>query len=503
MTDLSSTLFDLVVVGGGINGAGIARDAAGRGLKVLLVEREDLAQHTSSASTKLIHGGLRYLENFEFSLVRKALAERETLLNAAPHITWPLRFVMPHDDAIRSRWLVRAGLFFYDHLARRDRLPASEMLDLSKHPAGSALQAQWQHAFEYSDAWVDDARLVVLNCVDAAERGATVLTRTACTRALRGEDGWQIGLRDDAGIETTLHARALINATGPWVASFLRDTGQRPRHRVRLVRGSHIVVPRLFAHDKAYLFQNPDRRIVFAIPYERDFTLIGTTETTHATEASAVHISAEETDYLCATASRFFREPVTPEQVRWSFSGLRPLLDDEHAALSRNTRDYLLELDGEDAPLLSVFGGKITTYRKLAEEAVGRIQNLLGHHAPDWTARAPLPGGDMADADFARFRNSLSQQHRSMPEALIDRLAHAYGTRCRHILGGAAGSAALGEEILPGLFEREVDYLIAHEWARTATDILWRRSKLGLHLQANATQLLDAWLEARALNPRS
>jgi glycerol-3-phosphate dehydrogenase len=495
------TPFDLVVVGGGINGAGIARDAAGRGLKVLLVEREDLAQHTSSASTKLIHGGLRYLENFEFSLVRKALTERETLLSAAPHITWPLRFVMPHDDAIRSRWLVRAGLFLYDHLARRDRLPASEMLDLSRHTAGAVLQPQWQHAFEYSDAWVDDARLVVLNCIDAAERGATILTRTACTQALRDEDGWQLGLRDSAGGKTTVHARALINATGPWVASFLHDAGQRTRHRVRLVRGSHIVVPRLFAHDKAYMFQNPDRRIVFAIPYEHDFTLIGTTENTHEAQASAVHISTDETAYLCATVSRFFREAVTPDKVVWSYSGLRPLLDDEHAALSRNTRDYLLELDGEDAPLLSVFGGKITTYRKLAEEAVNRIQNLLGHHAPDWTAYAPLPGGDMPGADFTRFRSTLSQIYPGMPAALLERLAHAYGTRCRDILGDAADTSGLGAEILPGLFERELYYLVAHEWARSAEDILWRRSKLGLHLPADAAQVLNAWLAQQAPSP--
>ncbi|HSD38229.1 MAG TPA: glycerol-3-phosphate dehydrogenase [Rhodocyclaceae bacterium] len=497
------TLFDLVIVGGGINGAGIARDAAGRGLKVLLVEREDLAQHTSSASTKLIHGGLRYLENFEFSLVRKALAEREVLLNAAPHITRPLRFVMPHDDAIRSRWLVRAGLFLYDHLARRDCLPASEMLDLSRHPAGTVLQPQWRHAFEYSDAWVDDARLVVLNCIDAAERGATILTRTACTQAMRDEDGWQLVLRDSTGGETTVHARALVNATGPWVASFLQETGLRTRHRVRLVRGSHIVVPRLFAHDKAYMFQNPDRRIVFAIPYERDFTLIGTTENMHETRASAVHISADETTYLCATASRFFREPVGPDEVVWSYSGLRPLLDDEHAALSRNTRDYLLELDAEDAPLLSVFGGKITTYRKLAQEAVSRIQGLLGHHAPDWTAHAPLPGGDMPDAHFAGFASTLSQEYPGMPAALLDRLTKAYGTRCRDILGDAASIAELGAEVLPGLFEHELYYLIAHEWARSAEDILWRRSKLGLHLPADAPQALSAWLAQQAPGPAS
>ncbi|MDB5801301.1 MAG: glycerol-3-phosphate dehydrogenase [Rhodocyclales bacterium] len=495
--DTGTPFYDLLIVGGGINGAGIARDAAGRGLKVLLVEREDLAQHTSSASTKLIHGGLRYLENFEFKLVRKALAERETLLNAAPHITRPLRFVMPHDDAIRSRWLVRAGLFLYDHLARRDHLPGSAVLDLSRHPTGAVLQPQWKLAFEYSDAWVDDARLVVLNCMDAAERGATILTRTACTSAQRDEDGWLVGLQDSTGEQTTVQARALINATGPWVASFLRDAGQRTRHRVRLVRGSHIVVPRLFTHDSAYLFQNPDRRIVFAIPYERDFTLIGTTETEHESEAAAVAISGDETAYLCATASRFFRQSVTPDMVRWTYSGLRPLLDDEHAALSRNTRDYLLELDGEDAPLLSVFGGKITTYRKLAEEAVGRVQTLLGHDAPTWTARAPLPGGDMPNADFAAFVSALYSRYPAMPKEFLRRLAGAYGTRCSDILGEARDTSGLGEEVLPGLFEREVNYLIEHEWARSAEDILWRRSKLGLHLAPDAAARLDAWLLRR------
>ena len=497
--NLSTTLYDIVIVGGGINGAGIARDAAGRGLKVLLVEREDLAQHTSSASTKLIHGGLRYLENFEFKLVRKALAERETLLNAAPHITRPLRFIMIHDDAIRSRWLVRAGLFLYDHLARRDRLPGSAAIKLARHPAGTVLQPQWKRAFEYSDAWVDDARLVVLNCIDAAERGATIVTRTACTAAQRDEDGWQIDLRDDKGIQTSVRSRALINATGPWVASFLRDAGQRPRHRVRLVRGSHIVVPRLFAHDSAYLFQNPDRRIVFAIPYEHDFTLIGTTETEHDAEASAVTISEDETAYLCATVSRFFRQSVTPDRVCWTYSGLRPLLDDEHAALSRNTRDYLLELDGEDAPLLSVFGGKITTYRKLAEEAVNRMQSLLGHDAPAWTARAPLPGGDMPKGHFALFQSALHASYPNMPLDYLQRLAGAYGTRSRDILGDAQDTSELGEEVLPGLFERELDYLVTHEWARSAQDILWRRSKLGLHLAPDAATQLDEWLRRKQM----
>ncbi|MFT3735134.1 MAG: glycerol-3-phosphate dehydrogenase [Rhodocyclaceae bacterium] len=480
--------FDVLVVGGGINGACIARDAAGRGLRVALVERDDLARHTSSASTKLIHGGLRYLENFEFSLVQKALAEREVLLRAAPHITWPLRFVMPHNDAVRSRWLVRAGLFLYDHLARRDRLPSSEAIDLSRHVAGQALQAGWRHGFEYSDAWVDDARMVVLNAVDAAERGAQVFTRTFCERAERRDGLWHVQLQ---GAQSTrvVTARLLVNATGPWVASFLSDhAGLRSRHRVRLVRGSHVVVPRLFEHDKAYLLQNADRRVVFAIPYEHHYTLIGTTEVAQDGDAAQARIDEAETAYLCETASRFFRLPVSPADVRWHYSGVRPLLDDEHAALSRNTRDYLLELDSGDAPLLSVFGGKITTCRKLAEEAVDRIADLLEHGAPRWTADVPLPGGDMPDADFAAFAASLQARHADVDAAQLLRLAHAYGTRAERILAGNR------QPVLPGVSEAELRYLYDTEWARSAEDILWRRSKLGLHLPAEAAATLNDWL---------
>jgi glycerol-3-phosphate dehydrogenase len=490
MTSNDST-FDVLVVGGGINGACIARDAAGRGLRVLLVERDDLAQHTSSASTKLIHGGLRYLENFEFSLVRKALEEREVLLNAAPHITWPLRFVMPHNDAVRSRWMVRAGLFLYDHLARRDRLPGSEVVDLTRHPVGEPLQPQWRHGFEYSDAWVDDARLVVLNCVDAAERGAQILTRTQCVSARRHDGDWQVSLQAQDGSTREVTARMLVNATGPWVASFISDhAGLRSRHRVRLVRGSHIVVPKLFSHDKAYLLQNADRRVVFAIPYEQDFTLIGTTEVMQSGDAASPHIDADETRYLCETASRFFRTPVSPDSIRWTYSGVRPLLDDEHAALSRNTRDYLLELDsGGDTPMLSVFGGKITTCRKLAEEAVDRLQGLLSHNAPAWTAHMPLPGGDMPGADFASFLITLNSDYPGVPKARLQRLAHAYGTRVRRILDAPSGA-----EILPGLFESELRYLHEVEWARSADDVLWRRSKLGLHLDADAAKVLSRWL---------
>lgn len=491
--------FDVLIVGGGINGACIARDAAGRGLRVALVERDDLAQHTSSASTKLIHGGLRYLENFEFSLVQKALAEREVLLRAAPHITWPLRFVMPHNDAVRSRWLVRAGLFLYDHLARRDRLPASEVIRLDRHVAGEALLPQWRHGFEYSDAWVDDARMVVLNAVDAARRGAQVLTRTLCERAERRDGLWHVQLRD-ATTTRALTARLLVNATGPWVGSFVGErAGLRSHHRVRLVRGSHIVVPRLFEHDKAYLLQNADRRVVFAIPYEQHFTLIGTTEVTQTEDAALARIDDTETGYLCATASCFFRRPVHPTDVRWSYAGVRPLLDDEHAALSRNTRDYLLELDSGDAPLLSVFGGKITTCRKLAEEAVDRITELLEHAAPRWTADAPLPGGDMPGADFSAFLGRLQRAFPHASAARVRRMAHAYGTQAHALL-----DEPWGEEILPGLFEHELRYLVREEWARTADDILWRRSKLGLHVEANAGARLQAWLAHNAnATPRS
>ena len=493
---------DVLVVGGGINGAGIARDLAGRGLSVMLCEQDDLAAHTSSSSTKLIHGGLRYLEHYEFALVRKALAEREVLLHSAPHIIWPLRFVMPHDPGMRPVWMVRIGLFLYDHLARREVLPDSRTVDLRRHPAGAPLKRGFRKGFVYSDGWVDDARLVVLNAMDAAEHGATVLTRWACVDARRGATHWQVRLAGAGGATRELQARALVNAAGPWAAQFLAEHAHAAERRsLRLVKGSHIVVRKLFDHGHAYIFQNPDKRIIFAIPYEGEFTLIGTTDVEHDGPIGTARISAGETAYLCEQASRYFERPVRPADVVWSYSGVRPLLDDESGDPSEVTRDYALELDTSAAPLLTVWGGKITTYRKLAEEAGDLLGAPLATPRGAWTRDAILPGGDFAswigaaqrpDADFARFLQVLAQRHPGLPAPLARRLARAYGTRVEALLRGGD----LGAEVAPGLFEAELDYLHANEWARSADDVLWRRSKLGLHLDAAQRDAVDDWCAA-------
>ena len=526
---------DVLVVGGGINGAGIARDLAGRGASVLLCEKDDLAQHTSSSSTKLIHGGLRYLEYYEFSLVRKALAEREGLLKSAPHIMWPLRFVMPHDPndkSLRPVWMIRIGLFLYDHLARREVLPGSTTIDMRTHPAGQPLKPLFTKGFVYSDGWVDDARLVVLNAIDAAARGATVLTRWRCVDATRGATHWQVRLQSEAGETRDVQARALVNAAGPWAAQFLAEHAHVPQPKtLRLVKGSHIVVPKMFDHDHAYIFQNPDKRIIFAIPYEGAYTLIGTTDVEHHGAVGEARISPEETAYLCEQASRYFAKPVTPAQVVWSYSGVRPLLDDESGDPSAVTRDYSLELDltlaphaaaagppqgrgepprGVDAkrpgaPLLTVWGGKITTFRKLAEEAADLLAAPLKISRGAWTHGASLPGGDLSAwigkaqrprgdvvGDFARFEQALAARHPQLPATLCHRLARAYGARVDLVLNGSA----LGAEVAPGLFEAELNYLHEHEWARSADDVLWRRSKLGLHLTEPQRAAVAAWCAA-------
>jgi glycerol-3-phosphate dehydrogenase len=491
---------DLLVVGGGINGAGIARDAAGRGLSVLLCEQHDLAQHTSSASTKLIHGGLRYLEQYEFRLVRKALAEREVLLDAAPHIIRPLRFVLPHEPHLRPAWMIRAGLFLYDHLARRRRLPASETVDLRQHPAGAPLRRADRPGFVYSDGWVDDARLVVLNAIDARERGARIRTRTRCARLLREHGAWTATLIEDGGSRYQVRARSVVNAAGPWVGAFLdQATPIRARFAVRLVKGSHVIVPRLFEHPFAYIFQNVDRRIIFAIPYERRFTLIGTTDVDYHGDPARPAIGPDEVTYLCELASRYFTRTVTPADVVASYSGVRPLLEDEASDPSSVTRDYRFELDFDGPALLSVFGGKITTFRRLAEEAVDRLLPALNRPAAPWTRSAALPGGDMPGRDFDAFRSHLGARLPDIEPALLDRWARAYGTRLTHMMGAARSTAELGEQVLPGLFAAELAYLRAHEWAHSAEDILWRRSKLGLHLPAGATATLDAWLARHPL----
>jgi len=494
---------DLLVVGGGINGTGIARDAAGRGLSVLLCEQDDLAAHTSSASTKLIHGGLRYLEGFHFALVRKALQEREVLLASAPHIMRPLRFVMPHDAHLRPQWMIRAGLFLYDNLARRRRLAASARIDLRSHPAGPPLEPRYQSGFIYSDGWTDDARLVALNARDAADHGATVLTRTRCTKVEKAGGLWHASLvSHEAPQARVVVARAVVNATGPWVTRFLGEaTSARSGRSVRLVKGSHIVVPRIFSHRFAYIFQNIDRRIVFAIPYEEHFTLIGTTDVEHAGEPGTERIDEQEIQYLCDTVNRYFARKVRATDVVWSYCGVRPLLDDKAGDPSSVTRDYKLELERESPPLLSVFGGKITTYRKLAETAVDQVTGALGMNARAWTESAFLPGGDLPRGSLARFLRLVERRYPWLPEALRNRYSRAYGTRIERVIGKARSTAELGEEVLPGLHANEIDYLQRDEWARTAEDILWRRSKLGLHLPADAARRLDAWLQARARSP--
>jgi glycerol-3-phosphate dehydrogenase len=491
---------DILIIGGGINGAGIARDAAGRGLSVVLCEKDDLAAHTSSASTKLIHGGLRYLEQNEFSLVRKALTEREVLMRSAPHIIRPLRFVLPHDQGQRPAWLIRAGLFLYDHLARRTLLPASRGIDLRTHAAGAPLKNSFARGFEYSDCRVDDARLVVLNAMDAREHGATILTRTLCTAVARHADHWRATLRNTVGEhadEIEVRARMLVNASGPWAATFLHDTIHgRAGKKLRLIKGSHIVVKKLFAHPCAYIFQHPDGRIVFAIPYEKDFTLIGTTDIDYHGDTDRIAITAEEIDYLCRLVNRYFSQAITADDVIWSYAGVRPLVeddqDDDSESAADVTRDYKLAFDNDAAPLLTVFGGKITTYRKLAEEALALIAPVFNNRHGEWTADACLPGGDIFGAtpdnrsvlDFARFVIEMQQQYAWLPPALVERYAHAYGTRIHVLLKDRATIAQMGEEIAPGLFAAEADYLRQYEWARCDEDILWRRSKLGLHLFA-------------------
>ncbi|HVY80947.1 MAG TPA: glycerol-3-phosphate dehydrogenase [Steroidobacteraceae bacterium] len=496
----SSKTYDVLVVGGGINGTGIARDAAGRGLSVVLCEQDDLAAHTSSASTKLIHGGLRYLEGFHFALVRKALQEREVLLASAPHLMWPLRFVMPHDAHLRPLWMIRAGLFLYDNLARRRRLAGSAALDLRRHPAGTPLQQQFTRGFIYSDGWTDDARLVVLNALDATARGATVLTRTRCRKIEVRNGVWHAELAASNGPDGTLHvaARAVVNATGPWVSRFLNEVAAaRSERSVRLVKGSHIVVPKLFAHRFAYIFQNIDRRIVFAIPYEEDFTLIGTTDVDYHGDPANVRIDDAEVRYLCDTVNRYFSRQVQPPDVVWSYSGVRPLLDDKAGDPSSVTRDYKLEMEREDAPLLSVFGGKITTYRRLAETAVDQITRALGHRSRAWTRDAVLPGGDLPARSLARFLRSVERRYPWLPASLRTRYSRSYGTRIDRVIGDARSLRDLGEEVLPQLYAREIDYLCREEWAQTAQDILWRRSKLGVHLPPDATARLDHWLAHR------
>ncbi len=493
--------FDLLVVGGGINGVGIARDAAGRGLSVLLVEQDDLASHTSSWSSKLIHGGLRYLEHYEFRLVRESLLEREVLLRAAPHIVAPLEFALPHSPEQRPVWMIRLGLFLYDHLGGRKRLPASRRVPVDGSVYGRPLQPWVKAAFTYADCRVDDSRMVVLNAIDARERGAVIRTRTRCVGAERDAEGWSVRLQDTrSGRQETVEARVLVNASGPWVSQFLQDVlGTDTRSRVRLVKGSHIVTRRLHDGDHAYILQNDDGRIVFVIPYEQEFSLIGTTDESFAGDRGRPAISVEETEYLCRVVNRYFTRQIMPADVVWSFAGVRPLYDDASADPSAVTRDYVFDLDSGDrrAPLLSVFGGKLTTYRKLAEHALEKLQPVMGFSAGSWTADAVLPGGDIADLDVARLRAELERRHPWLPAAVAGRLARSYGSRATRVLGAAAGIADLGVDLGSGLTEAELGYLAREEWAQEAEDVLWRRSKLGLHAGPELEGRVSAWLAQR------
>jgi glycerol-3-phosphate dehydrogenase len=492
--------YDLLVIGGGINGAGIARDAAGRGAKVLLAEQDDLASHTSSSSTKLVHGGLRYLEHYEFRLVRESLIERERLLQSAPHIIWPLRFILPHDQGLRPKWLLRLGLFLYDHIGGRKLLPPTRTVDLRAAPHDRFLQERLSTGFEYSDCWVDDARLVVLACVDAKERGADIRTRTKCTALERGREHWTATLEDKDGV-STVTAGKIVNAAGPWVDAVLGKAEPQANHaNLRLVKGSHLIFKRLFEGDHCYIFQNRDNRIIFAIPYEEDFTLIGTTDQGFEGDPSQIDISPEEARYLCAAANEYLQVPIKPEDAVSSYAGVRPLYDDKSSDNSTVTRDYVFELDEQDsagrpAPaILSIFGGKITTFRKLAEHALDKIGGLGG---AAWTAQATLPGGDLgSDIDDG---DELAPDYAWAYDALgmdtVYRMTRAYGTRIEKIIGPYQAPAELGREIAPGLFEAELHYLIDHEFARCAEDVLWRRSKLGLHYSKAENAQVAAWFE--------
>ena len=493
-------MYDVFVIGGGINGCGIARDAAGRGYSVFLAEMNDLASGTSSGSTKLIHGGLRYLEFYEFRLVREALMERELLWSIAPHIIWPLRFVLPHHKGLRPAWFLRLGLFIYDHLGGRRKLPATRTLDLRTDPVGAPLKGDYRKAFEYSDCWVDDARLVIANARDAAERGAVIRTRTQVTALQRNGDGWTVTVKDQrSGSTETVDARLVVNAAGPWVDRVLRGPGGKNDARnVRLVQGSHIVVPRLFDHDRCYIFQNADGRIIFAIPYETDFTLIGTTDRDYEDDPDGVGITEAEKSYLCEAASEYFNTSIEVSDIVWTYSGVRPLFDDGASKAQEATRDYVLRVDNSTgAPIVNIFGGKITTYRRLAEAILEKIEDQLGAKGKAWTESAALPGGDFPVDDYDKLVTALIDKYGFISPVLAKRLVRAYGTDAWAIIGDAADLAGLGQMFQTGLSEAEVNWLIEREWAETTDDILWRRSKLGLRFSADDVDALSAFLAER------
>ncbi|RWA86159.1 glycerol-3-phosphate dehydrogenase [Mesorhizobium sp.] len=497
----ASPIHDIFVIGGGINGCGIARDAVGRGFSVFLAEMNDLASGTSSGSTKLIHGGLRYLEFYEFRLVREALMEREILWKNAPHIIWPMRFVLPYAKGLRPAWLIRLGLFLYDHIGGRKLLPATKTLDMASDPAGKPLKPLFRKAFEYSDGWVNDARLVALNARDAADRGAVIRTRTKVVSARRDGALWTIKIQNVLTGETEeVRARLLVNAAGPWVDQVLaKAVGQNDVHNVRLVQGSHIVIKKKFDDPRAYFFQNKDGRIIFAIPYEEEFTLIGTTDRDYPADPHDVKISDAEIDYLCAAASEYFAQAVKRSDIVWTYSAVRPLYDDGASKAQEATRDYVLKAEGGEgaAPLLNSFGGKITTFRRLAESMLEKIEGFLGKRGKPWTANAPLPGGDFPatgfDAQVARLKNAYP----FLDQRLARRLTRLYGTRAEKLLGLAKSNADLGRNFGADLYEAEVRYLVENEWAVTAEDVLWRRTKRGLHFSREQTAALEEFMRGR------
>ena len=489
---------DIFIIGGGINGAGIARDAAGRGYSVTLCEMDDLASGTSSWSSKLVHGGVRYLEHYEFLLVRKALREREILWAAAPHLIQPMRFIMPHHKGLRPAWLLRLGLFLYDHIGGRKLLPGTKTVDLANGIYGEPLKADYSKGFQYSDCQVDDARLVIANALDAQIRGADIQVRTECISARRDGKLWTIITQNhETGERKTVSARMIINAAGPWIDQVLEGSfGRNGSNNVRMVQGSHIVVPKLFDHDNAYIFQNADGRIIFAIPFTADTTLIGTTDRDYDGNPRDARISDDEIDYLCDAASEYFKSSLARDDIVWTYSGVRPLYDDGASKAQEATRDYVFkgEGGGAEAPLINIFGGKITTYRELAGKMMDEIEEALGRKGRPWTERASLPGGDFPVEGFGELLAGVRAKYPFLNPAYAERLCRAYGTRVKMILGNATSPVQLGADFGHGLREVEVRYLMTNEWAQTAEDVVWRRSKLGLVMSDDQIAKLDAWM---------
>ena len=506
MTNFQRESFDLLIIGGGVNGCGIARDAAGRGLKVLLCEMGDLSNATSSSSTKLFHGGLRYLEYYKFRLVRESLIERENLLSAMPHISWPLRFILPHHDGLRPAWLLRLGLFIYDHLGGRKVLPPTKVLNLTADDAGKYLKACYKKAFEYSDCWVDDSRLVILNARDAAEKGATVLTQTRVEKAERQQGKWKITANTEKSRKSKIfYSKAIVNASGPWVSDVSKLTlDEEDTNQIRLVKGSHIVTNKLFDHDRPYIFQQNDGRIIFAIPYEYDYTLIGTTDQDIKGDPGKAHCSPEEAQYLLKAAGEYFNKSISLDDIVWSYSGVRPLFDDGANSATSATRDYSLELSTQNGklPLLNVYGGKITTYRKLAEAAVERLNPWFSNMKGAWTRRSPLPGGDFPINGVEDLISNLKNRFPFLSEYWAKRLIRAYGTDAKKILGEAKKMEDLGKNFGATLTEKEVNWLIDNEWANCADDVIWRRSKLGLRLNQIEQEVLQSWISGQKLDSK-